>query len=175
MCRVPDGLVFKAVYGAELEYRLLGARSHGRGNFKMKLLHSTIRTVLCTMMLGGVLTVAVVAALPALPASAAGPTCNDTWNVTAAGTYSWGTSGDWSNGLPSASSIVCITKPGKYTVQLIGGTTTIDALEVGSGTVGDSEILDLFGTCSNNATLDTNNTAVSPDNDDINSTGSVIL
>jgi len=141
----------------------------------MKMLRSTIRTVLCTTLLGGVLTVAVVAALPALPASAAAPTCTDTWNVTTSGTYSWGTSADWSNGLPGASSIVCITKPGKYTVQLIGGTTTIDALEVGSGTVGDNEILDLFGTCSNNAALDTNNTAVSSDNDDINSTGSVFL
>ena len=51
----------------------------------------------------------------------------------------------------------------------------MDALVVGSGTSGDQETLQVEGTCSNNATLVTKNTAFTPDSDAINSTGQVLL
>jgi hypothetical protein len=44
-----------------------------------------------------------------------------------------------------------------------------------SGTSGDQETLDLLGTCSNNATLATTNTADSPDFDTIASTGQLFM
>src|SRR5580704_15615057 len=141
------------------------------------LLRTTIRTVLATMLLGGALTVgAAVAGLAVSPASALPPTCTDTWTATATGTYSWGTAADWSKGtVPGAGDVACITNGGTYTVQLIGGTTSIDALVVGSGTSGDQETLQVEGTCSNNAVLDTANTAFTPDSDAINSTGRLLL
>ena len=138
---------------------------------------TTIRATLATMLLGGLFSVAALAVMPALPATAAGPpSCTDTWNVTASGTYSWGTPADWSTGsVPGTGDVACITKGGTYTVQLIGGTTTVDALVVGSGTSGDQETLQIEGTCSNNVTLATKNTAFTPDSDAINSTGRVLL
>jgi hypothetical protein len=144
----------------------------------MDAIRSTaVRATLATMLLGGLFSVAALAAMPALPATAAGPpSCTDTWNVTASGTYSWSTAADWSKGtVPGTGDVACINKGGTYTVQLIGGTTTIDALVVGSGTSGDQETLQVEGTCSNNAILDTANTAFSPDSDAIASTGRVLL
>jgi hypothetical protein len=107
----------------------------------MDAIRSTaVRATLATMLLGGLFSVAALAAMPALPATAAGPpSCTDTWNVTASGTYSWSTAADWSKGtVPGTGDVACINKGGTYTVQLIGGTTTIDALVVGSGTSGGS-------------------------------------
>jgi fibronectin-binding autotransporter adhesin len=141
---------------------------------------TTVRAAFATVLVGGLFSVAAVAALPALPAAAGAPAtppnCTDIWNVTASGTYSWNTPGDWSTrSVPGTGDVACINKGGTYTVQLIGGTTTVDALVVGSGTPGDQETLQVEGTCSNNATLDTNNTAFTPDSDAIASTGRVLL
>ena len=137
---------------------------------------ATVRATTATLLLGGLFSVVAFAALPSLPASAAPPMCTDQWNVTATGTYSWNTPGDWSTGsVPGTGDVACINKPGTYTVQLIGGTTTVDALVVGSGTAGDQETLQVEGTCSNNVGLDTKNTAFSPDSDAINSTGQILL
>ncbi len=137
---------------------------------------TAFRAAVSTTLIGGVLSGAAIAALPAAPATAlTPPSCTTTWTATAAGTYSWNTAGDWNHGLPGTGSVACITEAGTYTVQLIGGATTIDALELGSGTSGDQETLDLWGTCSNNATLDTTNTADSPDFDTIASTGQLFI
>jgi hypothetical protein len=109
-------------------------------------------------------------------ASAAPPACTDSWKTAASG--NWDTAANWSTGsVPGSGDVACITVGGTYTVtyQPSGGSETVDALVVGSGTSGDAETLSIQGTCSDNVTLTTKNTAFSPDSDAINSTGHVSL
>jgi hypothetical protein len=109
-------------------------------------------------------------------ASAAPPACTDSWKTAVSG--NWDTATNWSTGaVPGSSDVACITVGGTYTVtyQPASGSETIDALVVGSGTTGDAETLLIQGTCSDNVTLTTKNTAFSPDSDAINSTGHISL
>ncbi len=109
-------------------------------------------------------------------ASAAPPTCTDSWRNPVTG--NWDTASDWSTGaVPGSGDVACIIVGGTYTVtfQPASGSETVDALVVGSGTSGDAETLDIQGTCSDNVILTTKNTAFSPDSDAINSTGHVSL
>ncbi len=109
-------------------------------------------------------------------ASAAPPTCTDSWKNPVTG--NWDTASDWSTGaVPGSGDVACIIVGGTYTVtfQPASGSETVDALVVGSGTAGDAETLAIQGTCSDNVTLTTKNTAFSPDSDAINSTGHVSL
>ena len=90
----------------------------------------------------------------------------------------WDTGSDWSTGaVPGSGDVACIIAGGTYTItyQPASGSETVDALVVGSGTAGDAETLVIQGTCSDNVTLTTKNTAFSPDSDAINSTGHVSL
>ena len=109
-------------------------------------------------------------------ASAAPPACTDSWKNPVSG--NWDTASDWSTGaVPGSADVACITVGGTYTVtfQPAGGSETVDALVVGSGTAGDAETLLVQGACSDNVTLTTKNTAFSPDTDVVNSTGHVSL
>jgi fibronectin-binding autotransporter adhesin len=109
-------------------------------------------------------------------ASAAPPACTDSWKAAVSG--NWDTATNWSTGaVPGSGDVACITVGGTYTVtyQPASGSETVDALVVGSGTTGDAETLLIQGTCSDNVTLTTKNTAFSPDSDAINSTGHVSI
>ena len=79
--------------------------------------------------------------------------------------------------MPGASDTACITVAGTYTVtyQPSSGAETVDSLVLGSGTNGDQETLSVQGTCSDNVTLTTKNTATGTDTDLINSTGNLVL
>ena len=108
-------------------------------------------------------------------ASATPPACTDSWKTATSG--NWDTAANWSSGaVPGSSDVACITIAGTYTVtyQPSGG-ETVDSLVLGSGTVGDQETLNVQGTCSDNVTLTTKNTAVAGDTDLINSTGHLSL
>ena len=90
----------------------------------------------------------------------------------------WDVGTNWSTGsVPGPSDVACITVPGTYTVtyQPSAGTETVDSLVLGSGTSGDQESLSIQGTCSDNVTLATKNTATGTDTDLINSTGNLVL
>jgi hypothetical protein len=63
------------------------------------------------------------------------PACTDTWVGPTTGTQQWSTTSDWSSGLPSSSSVVCIKHAGTYTVQLTSS-ASIDALVVGGAKSG---------------------------------------
>lgn len=105
-------------------------------------------------------------------ASLAAPTtaCTDTWTNAAGG--DWSAPGNWSAGLPTTSSDVCITTPGSYTVT-VEGTVAIDALVVGSGTTGDAETLQLTDLgCGGGSSLRTTSATL---NDLIAPTGTIDL
>ena len=109
-------------------------------------------------------------------ASAQPPTCTDQWKTATNG--NWDTPTNWSTGVvPGPSDVACIIVPGTYTVtyQPSSSTETVDSLVLGSGTVGDQETLNVQGTCSDNVTLVTKNTANGTDTDLINSTGHLSL
>jgi fibronectin-binding autotransporter adhesin len=110
------------------------------------------------------------------PASATPPACTDSWKTATSG--NWDTATNWSTGVvPGSSDTACITVPGTYTVtyQPSSGSETVDSLVLGSGTNGDQETLSVQGTCSDNVTLTTKNTATGTDTDLINSTGNLFL
>src|SRR5579875_1649102 len=68
---------------------------------------------------------------PAL--SAGGPPCTDTWNG-GAHDGNWSSAGNWSAGVPTSTSDVCITSGGPVSFGKTGGlTATIASLTVGSG------------------------------------------
>jgi len=109
-------------------------------------------------------------------ASAAPPACTDSWKTATSG--NWDTATNWSTGVvPGSSDVACITIAGTYTVtyQPASGTETVDSLVLGSGTPSNQETLSVQGTCSDNVTLTTKNTAVAGDTDLINSTGNLVL
>jgi hypothetical protein len=116
------------------------------------------------------------AVVSSAPASATPPACTDSWKTAASG--NWDTAANWSTGVvPGVSDVACITVAGTYTVtyQPVSGSETVDSLVLGSGTGGDQETLSVQGTCSDNVTLTTKNTANGTDTDAINSTGNLVL
>jgi fibronectin-binding autotransporter adhesin len=73
------------------------------------------------------------ASAPALAAqrqrASSPPTCNDNWK---GGGGLWSDAGNWSAGLPSVNSVVCITAPGSYTVS-VAGLVNIRSFTLGAG------------------------------------------
>jgi len=89
--------------------------------------------------LGSAGAVAVVSATP----SAALPSCTDNWVGPSSGTTNWNaSSSDWSSGFPTSSSVVCISEPGTYTVDLNSSSnSSIGALQVGGGSSGTQTVV----------------------------------
>ncbi|MFZ0667778.1 MAG: hypothetical protein WAM97_18675 [Acidimicrobiales bacterium] len=131
-----------------------------------------IRAVISALLIGGGLTIAAAAALPASQAVALGPSnCNDTWNVTASGSYNWNTPADWSTGSdPTASQVACLTNAGTYTVDA-NGAISVAGIVIGSGVATNRETLQVQGECGTNAVFTTTDAATTPDA--IESTGQV--
>src|ERR1700733_14464186 len=83
--------------------------------------------------------------------SGATPCTGDTWTNAAGG--SWSTAGDWSAGVPTSTTNVCITTPGTYTVDISSSATAAN-LQLGGATSG-TQTLEVDGTStSNTLTLD---------------------
>ena len=89
--------------------------------------------------LGSAGAVAVWSATP----SAALPSCTDNWVGPSSGTTNWNaSSSDWSSGFPTSSSVVCISEPGTYTVDLNSSSnSSIGALQVGGGSSGTQTVV----------------------------------
>lgn len=78
---------------------------------------------------GGLVGATVLAAAPAHAAS-----CDTTWTG-AAGDYSWGTAGNWTNGVPSASSMACLPDTSSlnpYQVLITGNHIYVGGIFIGS-------------------------------------------
>jgi hypothetical protein len=136
----------------------------------------TLRVSVVGALAAGGLTIGAGLVLAPTPASALGPACTDSWKAPVSG--NWDTAADWSTGaVPGAGDVACITVAGTYTVTFTPSaqTETVDAVEVGSGTVGDAETLAVVGTCSDNVNLVTKNTAFGSDVDTVASTGIIDL
>ncbi len=100
----------------------------------------------------------IAATLALLPSLAGANGCTgDTWMNTAGGL--WSNAANWSAGLPTSTSDVCITTAGSgnYTVMLTGS-VTVKSLTLGSGSAGTTQTLAVQGTAaSGNASLDLTN------------------
>ncbi len=86
--------------------------------------------------------IGVVAVATAAPSGAVtcGPT-TDNWN---GGSGSWSTAGDWSLGVPTSTSNVCIDATGTYTVDL-SGSGSAASLQVGAGPSSGTQTLEVDG------------------------------
>ncbi|HXQ61646.1 MAG TPA: hypothetical protein VN796_04880, partial [Acidimicrobiales bacterium] len=86
-------------------------------------------------------TTGVVALLTAAPSAAA--SCTDNWQGPTTGTTNWNASAaDWSSGFPVSTSVVCITLPGSYTVDLTSNSNSnINSLQIGGASSGTQTLL----------------------------------
>ena len=81
-------------------------------------------------------TVVLAGATSAAASPAAATTCTDNWVGPASGTANWGTSADWSAGVPNGNSVACIKKAGTYTVQATTPGEAAAAIVVGGAASG---------------------------------------
>ncbi|HUO74586.1 MAG TPA: hypothetical protein VMU39_27695, partial [Solirubrobacteraceae bacterium] len=104
------------------------------------------RSSACVLVLCG----AIAILLGSAPAASAA-SCTDTW--TAAGSGSWNDVGNWSAGVPTSTSDVCIPDIGKsYMVTLTDGATA-KSLTLGATSGAATQVLDLLAPPGHNATL----------------------
>jgi fibronectin-binding autotransporter adhesin len=99
-------------------------------------MHAIRRTAVAVLVAVGSLGLAGAAAVVTATPGAAALTCTDSWQGPATGSTDWSASAaNWSAGFPTSTSVVCISEPGTYTVDLTGG-VSVGALQVGGAASG---------------------------------------